>query len=152
TRFCFSRKEGSMRIAIISEVFLPKIDGVVNRILNLIRQLPRHGDDLLIVCPWAPGCDQCPVPVVDVPSFSFPLYPEYRIGVPDQRLADRLRAFRPDVLHFVNPFAFGFQCHDVLRDAGLHVPSVFSFHTLYGEFVKGYKALAPLSKLVWWLM
>jgi len=34
-----------MRIAIVSEVFLPKIDGVVNRTLNLVRHLPRFGDD-----------------------------------------------------------------------------------------------------------
>ncbi len=141
-----------MKIAIISEVFLPKIDGVVNRTLNLIRQLPRYGDELLIVCPQAPGCDQCPVPVVDVPSFSFPLYPEYRIGMPDRRLVDSLRRFEPDVLHYVNPFAFGFRCNDVLRRAGMSVPSVFSFHTLYGEFVKGYKALKPMSSLIWWLM
>jgi len=141
-----------MRIAIISEVFLPKIDGVVNRTLNLIRQLPRHGDELLIVCPQAPGCDQCPVPVLEVPSFSFPLYPEYRIGMPDRRLVESLRRFEPDVLHYVNPFAFGFRCNDVLRKSGLRVPSVFSFHTLYGEFVKGYKALKPMSALIWWLM
>jgi glycosyltransferase involved in cell wall biosynthesis len=141
-----------MRIAIISEVFLPKIDGVVNRTLNLIRQLQRHGDELLIVCPRAPGCDQCSVPVVDVPSFSFPLYPEYRIGLPGRRLVDSLKRFEPDVLHYVNPFAFGFRCNDLLRRSGLNVPSVFSFHTLYGEFVKGYKALKPLSALVWWLM
>ncbi|MCI0683560.1 MAG: glycosyltransferase family 1 protein [Gemmataceae bacterium] len=141
-----------MRVAIVSEVFLPKIDGVVNRTLNLIRQLPRHGDELLIVCPQAPGCDQCPVPVLDVPSFSFPLYPEYRIGLPDRRMAERLRRFAPDVMHYVNPFAFGFRCHDVLRKAGFRVPSVFSFHTLYGEFVKGYKALKPMSALIWWLM
>ncbi|HYV37291.1 MAG TPA: glycosyltransferase family 1 protein [Gemmataceae bacterium] len=141
-----------MRIAIISEVFLPKIDGVVNRTLNLIRQLPRYGDELLIVCPQAPGCDRCSVPVLDIPSFSFLLYPEYRIGLPDQRLAERLKSFAPDVLHYVNPFAFGFRCNDVLRKAGLRVPSVFSFHTLYGEFVKGYKALRPMSALIWWLM
>jgi len=141
-----------MRVAIISEVFLPKIDGVVNRTLNLMRQLPRYGDDLLIVCPSAPGCDRCSAPVLDVPSFSFPLYPEYRIGLPDQRLADQLRRFAPDVLHYVNPFAFGFRCNDVLRKAGLNVPSVFSFHTLYGEFVKQYKALKPMSALIWWLM
>jgi glycosyltransferase involved in cell wall biosynthesis len=141
-----------MRIAIISEVFLPKIDGVVNRTLNLIRQLPRYGDELLIVCPHAPGCKNCPVPVLDIPSFSFPLYPEYRIGMPNHRLAEKLKQFRPDVLHYVNPFAFGFRCNDVLRKAGLHIPSVFSFHTLYGEFVKGYKALKPMSALIWWLM
>jgi glycosyltransferase involved in cell wall biosynthesis len=141
-----------MRIAIISEVFLPKIDGVVNRTLNLMRQLPRHGDELLIVCPQAPGCDECPVPVLPVPSFSFPLYPEYRIGLPDRHFAEKLERFRPDVLHYVNPFAFGFRCNDVLRNFGVRVPSVFSFHTLYGEFVKGYKALKPLSALIWWLM
>lgn len=141
-----------MRIAIISEVFLPKIDGVVNRTLNLIRQLPRHGDEIMIVCPQAPGCDRCSVPVVAIPSFSFPLYPEYRIGLPSRRLAEVMKQFQPDVLHYVNPFAFGFRCSDVLRRAGVQVPSVFSFHTLYGEFVKGYKALQPLSKLIWWLM
>lgn len=141
-----------MRIAIISEVFLPKIDGVVNRTLNLIKHLPGHGDDLLIVCPRAPGCDQCPVPVVDVPSFAFPLYPEYRVGMPGRPLVQALRRFAPDVVHYVNPFAFGFRCHDVLRMAGMSAPSVFSFHTLYGEFVKGYKSLKPLSAFIWWLM
>ncbi|CAN5346332.1 glycosyltransferase family 1 protein [soil metagenome] len=140
-----------MRIVIVSEVFLPKIDGVVNRTLNLIRQLPRYGDELLIVCPQARGCDDCPVPVLDAPSFSFPLYPEYRIGLPSRRLAAGVKQFAPDVIHYVNPFAFGFRCHDVFRRAGLRTPAVFSFHTLYGEFVKDYKALRPLSKMLWWL-
>jgi glycosyltransferase involved in cell wall biosynthesis len=141
-----------MRVAIISEVFLPKIDGVVNRTLNLIRHLPRFGDELLVVCPQARGCTNCSVPVHDVPSFSFLLYPEYRIGLPDRRLTEAVKRFAPDVLHYVNPFAFGFRCHDVLRRAGVRVPSVFSFHTLYGEFVKQYKALRPLSAMLWWLM
>ena len=141
-----------MRIAIVSEVFLPKIDGVVNRTLNLVRHLPRHGDDVLVVCPRAPGCTNCPVPVIDVPSFSFPLYPEYRVGLPDRRLAEAVRRFAPDVIHYVNPFAFGFRCHDVFRQSGLRTPTVFSFHTLYGEFAKRYKALKPLSALLWWLM
>jgi glycosyltransferase involved in cell wall biosynthesis len=141
-----------MRIAIIAEVFLPKIDGVVNRTLNLIRNLKRSGDDVLVVCPRAPGCAECAVPVVDVPSFSFPLYPEYRIGLPDRQLAAALGRFAPDVLHYVNPFAFGFQCHDVLHKACVRTPCVFSFHTLYGEFVKQYRVLKPLSTLLWWMM
>jgi glycosyltransferase involved in cell wall biosynthesis len=140
-----------MRIAIIAEVFLPKIDGVVNRIVNLIRQLTRFGDEVLVVCPQAEGCTACPVQVVDVPSFSFPLYPEYRVGLPDRRLAGAVKKFAPDVIHYINPFAFGFRCNDVLRRARLGVPTVFSFHTLYGEFVNQYKGLKPLSKVLWWL-
>jgi glycosyltransferase involved in cell wall biosynthesis len=141
-----------MRIVILAEVFLPKIDGVVNRTLHLIRQLSRAGDQLLVVCPQAEGCTACPVPVFDVPSFAFPMYPEYRVGLPDRQLATALKRFAPDVIHYINPFAFGFRCHDILRKARLRTPSVFSFHTLYGEFVKQYKGMKPLSRLLWWLM
>jgi glycosyltransferase involved in cell wall biosynthesis len=141
-----------MRIAIIAEVFLPKIDGVVNRTLNLIRNLIRFGDELLVICPEAQGCAQCPVPVVAVPSFSFRPYPEYRIGMPDRQVADTLKRFAPEVVHFVNPFAFGFRCHDVLRRAGVRAPTVFSFHTLYPEFARKYRGLNFLSTLLWWLM
>ncbi len=140
-----------MRIAIIAEVFLPKIDGVVNRTLNLVRQLTRAGDELLIVCPQAEGCTRCSVPVVPVPSFSFPAYPEYRVGMPDRRLVASLKQFDPEVIHYLNPFAFGFSCSDMLRTARLRAPTVYSFHTLYGEFVKQYRGLGPLSKLLWWL-
>ena len=141
-----------MRVAIITEVFLPKIDGVVNRTLNLIRHLPEYGDELLVVCPSAAGCTACPVPVFEIPSFSFPPYPEYRIGKPDERLVERLSAFRPDVVHYVNPFAFGFRCHDVLLNAGMRIPSVFSFHTVYGDFAKQYKGISALSSLLWWVI
>ncbi len=141
-----------MRIAIITEVFLPKVDGVVNRTLNLIRHLPQFGDKLLVVCPRAVGCTDCPVPVVDVPSFSLLPYPEYRIGLPSRETGLAVKQFAPDVVHYVNPFAFGFRCHDLLRRMGMQAPSVFSFHTLYGEFVKQYQALRPLSRLLWWTM
>jgi glycosyltransferase involved in cell wall biosynthesis len=140
-----------MRILIIAEVFLPKIDGVVHRTLNLIRQLVRCNDQVTVLCPQDEDCSGCPVPVVAFPSFSFPLYPEYRIGLPDKRLPGVARDFAPDVVHYVNPFGFGFRCYDMLERAGIHLPSVFSFHTLYGEFVKKYPLLKPLSRVLWWL-
>ena len=55
------------------------------------------------------------------------------------------------MIHYINPFAFGFRCYDVLRKARFQVPTVFSFHTLYGEFVKQYRGLKPLSTVLWWL-
>jgi glycosyltransferase involved in cell wall biosynthesis len=39
----------------------------------------------------------------------------------------------------------------VLRRAGVRTPTVFSFHTLYGEFVKRYPLLKPLSRFLWWV-
>jgi glycosyltransferase involved in cell wall biosynthesis len=141
-----------MRILLIAEVFLPKIDGVVHRTMNLIQQLVRKGDEVMVVCPEADGCRDCIVPVAAFPSFCFPLYPEYRVGLPDEQLLDVVKRFAPDTLHFINPFGFGFRCYDLLYRNGIRVPSVFSFHTLYGEFVKKYRVLRPLSWLLWWLM
>jgi glycosyltransferase involved in cell wall biosynthesis len=140
-----------MRVAIVTEVFLPKIDGVVHRLLNLIGELVRAGDEVLVVCPDGEGCRECSVRVEAVRSFPLCLYPEYRIGLPDGDVIGVLRSFAPDIVHYVNPFAFGFRCYDVLERAALGVPSVFSFHTLYAEFVKQYKLLRPLSHLLWWL-
>ena len=140
-----------MRIAIIAEVYLPKVDGVVGRTLNLLHQLVRCNDEVLMFVPEGEGCRNSPVPVVPVPSFAFPVYPEYRVGLPGADQAEVLGRFGPDIVHFINPFAFGFRCYDVLRKSGLRVPTLFSFHTLYGEFVKRYKLLWPLSKVLWWM-
>jgi len=141
-----------MRIAIVAEVFLPKIDGVVGRTVNLIQQLLANGDEVIVVCPKVAEYRNSPVPLIEFPSFPCASYPEYAIGRPDQRLIQELKAFRPDVIHFLNPFAFGFQCYDLLCRSDLQLPVLFSFHTLYGEFVKQYRGLGMLSRLLWWLM
>jgi glycosyltransferase involved in cell wall biosynthesis len=141
-----------MRIAVIAEVFLPKIDGVVGRTLNLIQQLLDAGDEIIVICPEVRQSRNSPVPLIEFPGFPCASYPEYIIGRPDNRLIEQLRDFRPDVIHFLNPFAFGFQCCDLMSHSDLKTATLFSFHTLYGEFVKQYAGLSPLSRLVWWLM
>ena len=143
-----------MRVAIIAEVFLPKIDGVVHRTLNLIRELRsarRRGAGRL---PPGRGLHRLrPCPVVEFRSFSFPLYPEYRIGLPDERLVEALERVRAGRAPLRQPVRVRLP---LLRPASprpaSRVPSVFSFHTLYGEFVKQYKLLRPLSGVLWWLM
>ena len=142
----------TMRIVIVAEVYLPKIDGVVIRTLNLIRQLQKNGDEVLVICAESDRPIDSPVPCAQFRGFSFPMYPEYRIGIPDKSLADTVREFQPDVVHFLNPFAFGFRCYDIMERCRLNVPTVFSFHTLYGEFVKRYgPPLRSFSRLLWWL-
>lgn len=141
-----------MRIAIVAEVFLPKVDGVVIRTMNLIDELLAGGDDVIVFCPEVEGPRHSPVPIVEFAGFPFPSYPEYRIGIPDQRLPEAIRKFQPDIIHYLNPFAFGFSCYDVLQGAGAEFPTLFSFHTLYAEFVKRYGAMKPLSRVLWRLM
>ncbi len=140
-----------MRIAIIAEVFIPKVDGVVRRTLNLISQLQSFGDEIRVYCPESDRPRVSPVPLVEFPSFACPAYPEYLIGRPDARLLEDLRSFQPDVIHVLNPLAFGFQCCELIVQSGITTPLVFSFHTLYAEFVKTYPFLWALAQPIWWL-
>ena len=138
-----------MRVLLVCEVFLPKIDGVVIRTLNLIRELQACGDEVEVVCPQVPQQRDSPVKLHEFPSFPFKMYPEYHIGKPTDKLQQAIKDFQPDVVHFINPFAFGFACYDHLAKANVAVPVMFSFHTLYAEFVKRYGVLKPLSNLLW---
>ncbi len=140
-----------MRILIIAEVYLPKVDGVVHRTMNLIRHLQSRGDEVMVICPQSEGRVESPVPMKTFASFPCPSYPEYRMGVPDDSLGEAVDRFQPDIIHFLNPFAFGFQCHDWLLTHSERRPLLFSFHTLYGEFVKQYPGMALMSRMLWWL-
>lgn len=140
-----------MRIAVVCEVYLPKIDGVVRRTMHLVEELRRAGDEVLVICPRVPAERSSPVPMVEFESFPCPCYPEYHIGRADRSLVAKLTQFQPDIVHYLNPFAFGFQCADILGRAMPQLPTLFSFHTLYGEFVRRYAGLRPLSALLWWL-
>jgi glycosyltransferase involved in cell wall biosynthesis len=138
-----------MRVAIIAEVFLPKVDGVVMRTMRLLEHLKEAGDEVVVFCPHAENCEHPTIPTVSFPSFSCVAYPEYRIGLPSVRLVNEIEEFSPDVIHFLNPFAFGFRCYDFLHRQRVAIPTVFSFHTLYGEFVKQYPVLRGLSHPLW---
>ena len=40
-----------MRIALFTETFLPKVDGIVTRLSHTVDHLQRNGDQVLVVCP-----------------------------------------------------------------------------------------------------
>ncbi|WP_342319337.1 glycosyltransferase family 4 protein [Corynebacterium mayonis] len=122
-----------MRIALFTEVFLPKIDGVVTRVTRTLDQFAVMGHEVLIFAPGDPPPTYAGFEVVKVPSVPFwPLYPEIGAGFFTPRVYRRLLAFKPDVVHAVNPMWFaGFA---TLIASRMGLPILASFHTDVPEY------------------
>lgn len=136
-----------MRIAIFTETFLPKIDGVVTRVVRTLEQLRALGHDALVFAPHHPPPEVAGHRVVRIPSVPFrPWYPELFLGLPRPRIGRELDAFRPDVVHVVNPVVLGLWGTMVARQRNL--PLLASYHTDITQYAKHLKLnfLSPLSE------
>lgn len=120
-----------MRIALLTEVFLPKIDGVVTRTTRHLDQLAALGHEVLIFAPGNPPERYAGFEVVPIPSRSLKVYPEVMHGMMGPRAFRRLREFDPDIVHAVNPiWTAGWSTLIAAR----RYPVIASFHTDVPEY------------------
>lgn len=96
-----------MKIALFSEVFLPKVDGITNRLRHTLECLQEEGHETLLFAPDTALPAYGATRVVRVPSLPFPPYPGVRVPLPDPRIAAALASFAPDVVHAVGPACLG---------------------------------------------
>lgn len=124
-----------MRIAIFTEVFLPKIDGVVTRIIRTVDQLAELGHEVVIFATGDAPDTYAGFRVVRAPSFSFhKIYPEIQVGLPAPSVARELANFRPDIVHAVNPVFFA--GYGALLSRRHKLPLLASFHTDVPAYTK----------------
>lgn len=134
-----------LRVAIITETFLPKIDGIVTRLCHTLRHLRELGHTVLVVAPR--GVKEYEgTPVHGVPGFSFPLYPELKMALPRPSIGRALKAFRPDLIHAVNPAVLGASAF--FSSSYDRVPLVVSYHTHLPKYLRYYK-LGMLEGTLW---
>ncbi len=115
-----------MRVALFTETFLPKIDGIVTVVCLLLDHLEKRGIEAVVVAPKM-GVDRYKTaPIIGVPGVKLPLYPELRIGTPTLSTYNEVKAFQPDVAHFIHPVLIGVP--GILMAKRLDVPTVASFH------------------------
>ena len=124
-----------MRIAYFTEVFLPKIDGVVTRLVRTLDELTELGHQALIFAPGDPPEHYRGHRVVRVPGVPFrPWYPELFLGMPRPRLGRELDQFQPDVVHVMNPVVLGLWGTAIAKQRNL--PLLSSYHTDITQYAK----------------
>lgn len=127
-----------MRVAIITETFLPKVDGIVKVTCLLIDHLTKRGVEALVIAPrYGDSPRYNDVPVHSLPSLSLPLYPEARLGFATLSLYRDLAAFQPDVAHLFHPVMTGIPTMMMLK--WMEVPTVTSFHLDYARLAPQFR-------------
>ena len=116
-----------MRIAIFTETFLPKVDGIVVKVCRLLEHLEARGHSALVFAPSGSPKSHAGAKVISYRSLPVPFYPELNISPPWAIVDLKLREFKPDLIHLVNPVSLGLAG---LRAAKLYqIPVIASYHT-----------------------
>lgn len=131
----------SVRVALFTNNYLPRVSGVAVAVDFLERSLRAAGHETLVLAPdYGTRFDEVAPRVHRVTSLALPsLNAAVALPALDARgLRAALDEFRPDVLHSHHPFLLGSAAADAATE--LRLPLVYTFHTLY-EFFAHYVKL-----------
>ncbi len=138
-----------MRIALFTETFLPKVDGIVTRLKYTVEYLQRLGDQVLVFSPDGGLSDYKGARICGIPGFPLPLYPELKLALPRPSIRQELERFQPDLIHIVNPAVLGLG--GLYFSKSLDLPLVASYHTHLPKYLEHY-GLGMLEGLLWELI
>lgn len=125
-----------MRIALITETFLPNVNGVVTTLCRLLEHLRDHGHEAMLLAPeGGPAC-YAGAEVVPLRGMPLPVYPELRLTPPQLGITAHLRRFRPDVVHLAGTVALGVAGRHAARQIG--APLVGVYHTDFPAYTAHY--------------
>jgi glycosyltransferase involved in cell wall biosynthesis len=138
-----------MRIALFTETFLPKVDGIVTRLKHTVEHLQRSGDQVLVFSPEGGLSEYKGAQIHGVSGMAFPLYPELKLALPRPSIGEALERFRPDLVHVVNPAVLGLA--GIYYAKTMDLPLMASYHTHLPKYLEHY-GLGMLEGLMWELL
>ncbi|MBR8829023.1 MAG: glycosyltransferase family 1 protein [Gomphosphaeria aponina SAG 52.96 = DSM 107014] len=138
-----------MRIALFTETFLPKVDGIVTRLRHTVEHLQRGGDQVLVICPDEGLTEYQGAKIYGVSGIPLPLYPELKLAVPRPGIGEVLAEFQPDIIHAVNPAVLGLG--GLYYAKVMNIPLVASYHTHLPQYLHHY-GLGAFEGLLWELL
>lgn len=138
-----------MRVALFTETFLPKVDGIVTRLRHTVDHLQRLGEQVLVIAPEGGLTEYKGAKIYGVSGFPLPLYPELKLALPRPAIGEMLDRFQPDIVHVVNPAVLGLS--GLFYSKLHHVPLIASYHTHLPEYLQHY-GLGLLEGLLWELL
>jgi glycosyltransferase involved in cell wall biosynthesis len=141
-----------VRIGLVSDTYLPQVNGVTTVVRRIVALLRAQGHEVAVVAPRYPAFAGAPGErELRIRSLPFPLYPDIRLSWPSfRRVAAFLDEFQPDLLHVHTEGALGLAGRRYALARKL--PLVTSFHTNFPQYSR-YYGVGFLEPAVWrWLV
>ncbi|MEL6456934.1 MAG: glycosyltransferase family 1 protein [Cyanobacteria bacterium J06621_15] len=138
-----------MRIALFTETFLPKVDGIVTRLRHTVEHLQRNGNQVLVICPDGGMTEYKGAKIYGISGFPLPMYPELTLALPRPAIGEVVEKFNPDIIHVVNPAVLGLA--GIIHSKVHNIPLVASYHTHLPQYLQHY-GLGMLEGLLWELL
>ncbi len=117
-----------LRVAIVTESFLPQLNGVTNSVVRVLDSLRANGHEAIVIAPSNGLADlqldrtYAGFPIVRVPSLPFRQFP---VAMPNPFVASILTKFKPDVLHAASPFMLGGAAIGIAKRLGIPTVAVY---------------------------
>ncbi len=113
-----------MRVALVTESFLPSLNGVTTSVCRIAECLRDTGHEVVVL---APGPAPALYAGARVHAISSVPVREFPVGLPTAEIEDLLADFAPDVVHVASPFVLG--ARGLLAAGRLGVPTVAVYQT-----------------------
>jgi phosphatidylinositol alpha 1,6-mannosyltransferase len=112
-----------MRVVVVSESFLPTVNGVTNSVKKVLDHLAAHGHDAIVIVPAAGAPrEYAGFRVHEVPSLAYRQFP---MGLPHPMVQKLIADFKPDVVHAASPFLLGAQAISAAGRLGIASVAIF---------------------------
>lgn len=138
-----------LRVVIVTESFLPQVNGVTNSVLRILEHLRSQGHQALVIAPESAGgvTEYAGFRVKRVPSLEMKgMLP---LGFPQKAMEPLIDGFSPDVIHLASPFFLGNYASRVADRLG--IPSLSIYQTDVAGFARHYGLTIAHESLKRWV-
>ncbi|QKJ24736.1 glycosyltransferase family 1 protein [Aquiluna borgnonia] len=121
------------RVAVVTESFLPQINGVTNSVVRVLETLKQHEIEAVVIAPTSPSSMHLGFKVQTTAALPLLQFP---VAMPGPSITRYLDEFQPDLIHVAAPFMIGAQA--IAWGQRNNVPTVAIYQTDVAGYLERY--------------
>jgi phosphatidylinositol alpha 1,6-mannosyltransferase len=121
------------RVAVVTESFLPQINGVTNSVVRVLETLKQHEIEAIVIAPTSPSSMHLGFKIQTTAALPLLQFP---VAMPGPSITRYLDEFQPDLIHVAAPFMIGAQA--IAWGERNNVPTVAIYQTDVAGYLERY--------------